>query len=246
VPTPEPYAKRTSHGLIMGEDGEKMSKSRGNVVNPDTVVEQFGADTFRVYEMFMGPFDQSTPWSDKGVTGVRRFIERVWDLAGKLDTEKRGSEDTTVRLLHKTIKKITDQIETLDLNTCVSALMILVNAFAKDGCSQDMFETFLKLISPFAPHIAEELWHELGNKKSIFLEKWPEHDPALAKDFMIELPVQINGKIRSKIMITEDDSDKEVQERVLADASVQKWLDGKKPEKVVYIKGRIVNLIVGQ
>jgi leucyl-tRNA synthetase len=153
VPTPEPYAKRTSHGMILGEDGEKMSKSRGNVINPDFVVKEFGADSFRVYEMFMGAFDQVTPWSTQGLVGVRRFLDKVWQVGNNLDKKERTNNDDLVRLYNKTIKQVTEQIETLDLNTCVSSFMILINKFQEEGCNQKIFEQFLKLLAPFAPHL---------------------------------------------------------------------------------------------
>lgn len=241
VPAPEPYAKRTSHGLILGEDGEKMSKSRGNVVNPDDIVTQYGADTFRVYEMFMGPFDQPTPWSTNGLNGVRRFLEKVWDIASKLQEQ---SPDAVVRLTHKTIAQVTKQIESLDLNTCVSAFMILVNMFIKEGCGKREFELFLRMFAPFAPHMAEELWESLGHENSICVEPWPQADQSLILDAVKELPVQINGKVRTKIIITIDDEESKVKEKALTDATVQKWLGGKKPEQIVYVPGRILNILV--
>ncbi|MDD5341000.1 MAG: class I tRNA ligase family protein [Patescibacteria group bacterium] len=244
VPTPEPYAKRTSHGLILGEDGEKMSKSRGNVVNPDDVVGQVGADTFRVYEMFMGPFDQPTPWSTQGVTGVRRFMEKVWQIGNNLDDKKRTGNDDLVRLLNKTIKQVTEQIETLDLNTCISAMMILVNKFQAEGCDKKMFEDFLKILSPFAPHLGEELWQKLGHKKSIFLEKWPAFDSKLIKDEAIEIPVQINGKVRAKIFITADESEGEIKKKALTDENVKKYLNGGEAKKIIYVKGKIINIVI--
>ncbi|MCX6746396.1 MAG: leucine--tRNA ligase [Candidatus Parcubacteria bacterium] len=244
VPTAEPYAKRTSHGLILGEDGEKMSKSRGNVVNPDDVVKEYGADTFRVYEMFMGPFDQPTPWSTQGVVGIKRFMDKVWAIGNKLDNKKRTNNDEEIRLLHKTIKQLAEQIETLDLNTCVSALMILINKFQDKGCNQEIFEQFLKILSPFAPHLGEELWQKLGHKKSIFLEKWPEYDPELAKDAVKEVPVQINGKMRCKILVTEDMSEEEIKNLALADEHVKKWLEGKEVKKIIYVPGKILNIVI--
>jgi leucyl-tRNA synthetase len=244
VPTPEPYAKRTSHGLILGEDGEKMSKSRGNVVNPDDVVKEYGADTFRIYEMFMGPFDQSTPWNTQGVVGIKRFMDKVWAIGNNLDNKKRESDDDLVRLIHKTIKQVTEQIETLDLNTCISALMILINKFQAEGCNQEIFEEFLKIFSPFAPHLGEELWQSLGHKKSIFLEKWPEYNAELAKDTVMEVPIQINGKVRGKILVTEDMREEEVKELAQQDENVKKWLIGQEIKKVIYIPGKIINLVI--
>jgi len=244
VPTSEPYAKRTSHGMILGEDGEKMSKSRGNVVNPDEVVKQFGADTFRIYEMFMGPFDQTTLWSTQGVVGIKRFMEKVWQVGQNLDKKKRTNDDDLVRLLHKTIKQVTNQIETLDLNTCVSAFMILINKFQEEGCNQEIFEKFLLVFSPFAPHICEELWQELGHKKSIFLEKWPEYDPQLVKMATVEIAVQINGKVRAKIFVTDDMEEAEVKKSALADKNVKKWLADSEIKKFIYIKNKIVNIVI--
>jgi len=244
VPTPEPYAKRTSHGLILGEDGEKMSKSRGNVVNPDSVVKEYGADTLRVYEMFMGPFDQPTPWSTQGVVGMRRFLEKVWQIGNNLDNQKRTNDDDLIRLTHKTIKQVTEQIETLDLNTCISAMMILINKYKDEGCNQEVFEKFLKIFSPFAPHVSEELWQKLDHKKSIFLEKWPEYDSELAKDSVLEVPVQINSKVRSKIFVTEDMSEEEVKKIALAEENVKKWLADQDVKKIIYVKGKIINIVV--
>jgi leucyl-tRNA synthetase len=244
VPTSEPYAKRTSHGMILGEDGEKMSKSRGNVINPDAVVNEYGADTFRVYEMFMGPFDQATPWSTQGVIGVSRFMEKVWQIGHKLDDKKRTNDDDLIRLLNKTIKQVTEQIETLHLNTCISAMMVLTNKFQIEWCNKKIFEDFLKILSPFAPHICEELWQILGHKKSIFLEKWPKFNADLIKDEAIELPIQINGKMRSKIFITQDMSEEEIKKIVLADEKVKRNLVGNEVKKFIYVKGKIINIVI--
>jgi leucyl-tRNA synthetase len=243
VPTPEPYAKRTSHGLILGEGGDKMSKSKGNVVNPDDVVKEYGADTFRVYEMFMGPFDQPTPWSTQGVVGVRRFIERIWQIGHKLDNKERGNDDL-VRLTHKTIKQLTEQIETLDLNTCISSLMILINKYQEEGCNKSIFEQFLKIFFPFAPHLCEELWQELGHKKSLALEKWPEYDENLIADTVKEVPVQINGKVRGKIFISEDIKEAEIKKLALADENVKKWLAEQEVKKFIYVKDKIINIVI--
>ncbi|MCX6744943.1 MAG: leucine--tRNA ligase [Candidatus Parcubacteria bacterium] len=244
VPTSEPYAKRTSHGLILGEDGEKMSKSRGNVVNPDSVVKEYGADSLRVYEMFIGPFDQPTPWSTQGVVGVRRFIEKVWQIGTNLDKIARTDDDDLVRLFHKTIKQVTEQIESLDLNTCVSSFMILANKFSEEGCNQEIFEQFLKIFAPFAPHFCEELWHNLDHKKSIFLEKWPEYNAELIRMSAIEIGVQINGKMRSKIFVTEDMNEAEIKKVVLADEKVRKWMEGSEVKKFIYVPGKIVNIVI--
>ncbi len=244
VPTPEPYAKRTSHGFILGEDGEKMSKSRGNVINPDDVVREYGADTFRVYMMFMGPFEQATPWNTQGVLGVRRFIEKVWQIGNNLDNKKRGNDDDLVRLTHKTIQQVTEQTESLDLNTCISALMILINKYQEEGCNSENFELFLKIFAPFAPHLCEELWVSLGHQDSIFLETWPEYDKRLVKETVKELPVQINGKVRSKIFIAEDLDEAAVKEKVLADEKIKEWLEDKPIKKFIYVKDKIINIVI--
>jgi leucyl-tRNA synthetase len=243
VPTSEPYAKRTSHGFILGEDGEKMSKSRGNVVNPDDVVKEYGADTFRVYMMFMGPFEQATPWSTQGVVGVSRFIEKVWQVGQNLDKTKRGNEDDLVRLTHKTIKQISQQTESLDMNTCISAFMILIKKYQEEGCNQEIFEMFLKMFAPFAPHLSEELWQQLGHKSSILKETWPSYDRSLIKESVNEIPVQINGKVRAKVMVTEDMDEAAVKKLALADENVKKWLNDKDVKKFIYIKDKIINIV---
>jgi len=244
VPTSEPYAKRTSQGMVLGEDNEKMSKSRGNVVNPDEVVKEHGADTLRVYEMFIGPFDQATPWSTQGVVGVRRFLEKVWQLGHNLDNKNRGNEDDLVRLTHKTIKQVTEQIETMDFNTCVSAMMILINKYQEEGCNPEIFTQFLQILSPFAPHLAEELWQKLGYKDSIFLQQWPDYNKALIKEAVQEIPIQINGKVRAKLMISEDMTEEKIKQLALADDRVKQWLKDKEPKKFIYIKDKIINIVI--
>lgn len=251
VPTSEPYAKRTSHGLILGEDGDKMSKSKGNVINPDDVVNEYGADTFRVYEMFMGPFDQATPWDTKGILGVRRFLDKVWHACDDEVTVKEKVEPQEIeQLLHKTIKKVTEDIENMKFNTAVSQMMIFINEFNKakgsldDKQKSEYRKTFLKILSPFAPHICEELWHALGEKDFIAKEPWPEYNPELVKESVIEVPIQINGKVRSKILVAKDASEEEVKEKALADEKIKTWLKGKEIKKFVYVKGRIVNIVV--
>ncbi|MBU0531318.1 leucine--tRNA ligase [Patescibacteria group bacterium] len=243
VPTSEPYAKRTSHGLVLAEDGRKMSKSLGNVVNPDEVVEQYGADTLRVYEMFMGQFSEPTPWSTKGVVGVRRFLEKVWNLQDDLADDIKNDELN--HLLHKTIKKVGSDIEDMKYNTAVSAMMIFVNEIQKAGvCSKEIYDGLLILLSPFAPHIAEELWERTGHGNSITLQPWPEYDMELARDELVELPVQINGKLRATIEVSPDLSEDEIKERALADTNVQKHLEGTKVKKMIYVPGRMINFVV--
>jgi len=243
VPTSEPYAKRTSHGMVLAEDGRKMSKSLGNVVNPDEVVEQYGADTVRLYEMFMGPFSEAIPWSTTGVIGVRRFLEKVWNLQDDVSDKIKNEELT--RLLHKTIKKVGEDIEETKYNTAVSAMMIFVNEIQKaGGASKEIYDGLMILLSPFAPHIAEELWERTGHKNSVTLQPWPEYDAELARDELVELPVQVNGKLRGTIEVSPDLSEDELKERALADTNVQKFLDGKKVKKSIYVPGRMINFVV--
>ena len=245
VPTSEPYKKRTSHGLILAENGEKMSKSKGNVVNPDTIVKQFGADTLRLYEMFMGPFEQAIAWSEDALVGPRRFLERVWRLKTKvakgqtLDTDSQG-----LTLMHQTIKKVSDDIESMKFNTAVSSLMIYVNSLdKKDKISQEEFRTLILLLAPFAPHITEELWLLLGRKDSIHIQNWPTYDSKkLIKDEII-LAVQINGKVKANVLVSRDQSEEEIKTMVLALPEVNKWLKGKKPERVIVVPRKIISIV---
>ena len=242
VPTSEPYQKRTSHGMILAEDGRKMSKSFGNVINPDEIVEQYGADTLRVYLMFMGPFSEAIPWSTTGVVGVRRFLEKVWNLQDMV--AKKEDEDVT-RELHKTIKKVTSDIEEMKYNTAVSQMMILVNKIQDTGSiTKESLAKFLTVFAPFAPHVTEEIWQQLGNKKSITFEAWPEFDPKLAKDETIELPIQVNGKLRGTIMVAPDLDQKEAEKLALAEENVQKFVADNKIKKTVYVPGRLINFVI--
>ncbi len=246
----EPYKKRTSHGLILGKGGEKMSKSRGNVVNPDDVVARFGADTMRVYEMFMGPFEQAIPWDEKGVVGVYRFLERVWRLQEKLKIQNAKLKVTIKnekleRLVHQTIKKVGEDIEQMKFNTAVSALMILTNAMAEQKeLSIAHYQLLITLLAPFAPHIAEELWEKFGNKKSVHLEKWPEYDPGLVAEEEIDLVIQVNGKVRDTIRVRADIGEDEAKKVAAESEKVKKWIEGKEIRKVIFVKGRLVNIVV--
>lgn len=239
----EPYAKRRSHALILGEGGVKMSKSKGNVVNPDDVVAQYGADVFRVYQMFIGPFDQDAPWDTHGIEGVKRFLEKIWKLCTtNVDGPfKAGGTET---LLHQTIKKVGEDIEDMHFNTAVSALMILVNGLAEQPIDPQTAETLLKLLAPFAPHLAEELWHKLGHETSIHREAWPNYDPAKCVAATFELVVQVNGKVRDKFEAPTDIPEEEAKAKALASEKVKPFLVGKEPQKVVYVKGRLVSISV--
>ena len=241
----EPYKKRTSHGMILGAGGEKMSKSRGNVVNPDEVVNQFGADTLRLYEMFMGPFDQAIPWDTKGVVGVRRFVEKVWSAyAGGVKIVD-AADSELIGLTHRTIKKVGDDIETQDYNTAISALMILTNKILAQG-QMDNFvaEALLKILSPFAPHLCEELWQRLGNKKSIMLQAWPEADPSLLAEKFIDLVIQINGKHRDTIKTAADVDEQQAENYARQSVKISAALAGKTVKNVIFVPGRLINFVV--
>jgi len=251
VPVSEPYARRVSHGMVLAEDGKKMSKSLGNVVNPDDVVNNVGADSLRLYEMFMGPFADTIPWSTEGVKGVRRFLEKVFSLTPQPPLPKGEGErvpqhcgTSGVRaLLHKTIKKVTEDIIAMKFNTAVSTMMIFVNEAQKQGITKDELEKFLIILAPFAPHIAEELWAQLGNKESIFKQFWPSYDVNLIKDEIIKLAVQVNGKLRDTIEVAADISDNEVKEKALASEKLKKWVDGKEIAKIIVVQNRLVNVV---
>lgn len=241
VPTSEPYKKRTSHGMILGEGGVKMSKSLGNVINPDEIVKVYGADTLRVYEMFMGPFNQSVAWSTESIVGSRRFIERVWNLQYKIQKNKKYTEFE----IEKTIKKVTEDIEEMKFNTAISTLMIFINEMAKlEAISQNAYEKFLKIFSPFAPHVTEEIWFNLGNKNSINLSNWPKWDENLIKDFEQKIVVQVNGKVRTEMMIKIDDDEEEIKRRATKDKIILKYTEGKDIKKVIYVKNRLINIVV--
>ncbi len=238
----EPFLSLRNQGLILGPDGAKMSKSRGNVINPDEVVARFGADSIRLYEMFMGDFTESKPWDTNGITGVRRFLERVWNFTTMM-TDSADDMETT-KYLHKTIKKVTADIEALKFNTAISTMMIFSNKIIeKQALSKDSLMKFLKLLAPFAPHIAEEIWEELGEKESIFKESWPVFDPAFAVDKEITLVVQVNSKVRDTLKVPAEIGDERAKLAALGSEKVRKWLEGKEIKQVVVVSGRLVNIV---
>ena len=242
----EPFVKLVHQGMILGENGEKMSKSRGNVINPDDVVKSHGADSLRVYEMFMGPLEAVKPWQTNGVEGVRRFLDRVWNLGVAARKSTSNDVDTeTLRAVHKTIKKVTEDIDGLRFNTAVSAMMILVKQLqALPSVPQAAVEPLVLLLAPFAPHIAEELWERFGHADSLTCAPWPTFDAALCEDAEIEIGVQVNGKARSVLKLAKDESQASAVEKALEDAKVKAHTDGKAIVKIVYVPGRILNLIV--
>lgn len=238
VPFSEPYARRVSHGMILASDGEKMSKSRGNVINPDEVVQEYGADVLRGYEMFIGPYDQAVSWDTNGIKGLKRFQDKVWQF------ETSDDDADVVSLLQKTVTKITEDIEGMRFNTAISALMIMLNTMQANGASIDTFKTFLQLLAPFMPHIAEEVWERLGEKESIFMSPWPTADVTKITEEKLELPVQVNGKVRDKIIVSPDVDEVMLKQLVLASEKVQKHLEGKEIKKFIYVSKRMVSIVV--
>jgi leucyl-tRNA synthetase len=270
VPTIEPYVKRTSHGMILGEGGVKMSKSLGNVVNPDQIVKLYGADTLRVYEMFMGPFEDAVVWNTESIIGSRRFIEKVWRIGEKITKNSKKmlsrfshtnletidqltvaykAESTSLnslrKLLHKTIKKVGEDIETMRFNTAISAMMILATEMEKnETVDKNYFKKFLQILAPFAPHIAEDIWQKLGEKKSIHLSQWPKWDENLIKDDEMKIVVQVNGKVRAEILVASDENEEEVKKKATSDEKIFKLMIGKEIKKIIYVKNRLVNIVV--
>lgn len=243
VPTKEPYMKRTSHGMILGDNNEKMSKSRGNVVNPDDIVRDFGADTLRCYEMFIGDFEKSAPWSENGVKGCRKFLDKVWRTQELVDGDSNFEKMET--LIHQTIKKVSEDYENLKFNTAIAQLMTLLNEFNNlDKISEEQFKIFLILLNPVCPHITEEIWQRMGYEGYVHEASWPEYDESKTILDVIELPIQVNGKLRATVEISRDASEDEVFERAIADDVVAKYLEGKNVVKKIYVKGRIFNIIV--
>lgn len=244
VPTKEPYMKRTSHGMILGENNEKMSKSRGNVVNPDDVVNEFGADAFRTYEMFIGAFDQSTPWSQQGLKGCYKFLERVWNLQS-IVTEEKGYSADLEKNVHKTIKKVSDDFERMKFNTAIAAMMSLVNDFSKKGSvTYDEYMTLITLLNPVAPHMTEELWHIYGNEGLLSLQPWVKYEEEKTVDDEIEIVVQINGKIKDKLMIPAGLDKDGTQEAAMNTDKIKALIDGKTVVKVIAVPGKLVNIVV--
>ena len=243
VPTKEPYAKRTSHGMILGENGEKMSKSRGNVVNPDEIVDTYGADTMRLYEMFIGDFEKAAPWSPKSIKGCRRFLERVWALAEKVQDGDAYSKEHEV-LMHRTIKKVGEDADSLKANTAIAALMTMLNEFYDKGVNKAEYMTFLTLLNPFAPHITEELWQQMGGEGLLSVAPWPVYDEAKTVEDTVEVAVQVNGKLKCTIKLPVD-CDKQVAiDTALAEEKVKNAVEGKQMVKQIVVPGKIVNLVV--
>ena len=244
VTTPEPYQKRTSHGMILGENGEKMSKSRGNVINPDDCIAEIGADATRLYEMFMGAFDQAIPWSTNGARGCRRFLDRVWRLMDAVK-EGKGFQPALVPLMHETIKKVGDDYEAMKYNTAIAQMMTLVNEFsAAGGCTLEELKTLVLLLAPVAPHICEEMWEQLGFGSGIAYAPWPMYDAQAMKRSEVSIAVQVMGKVRGHIMVSPDMTDAQAQAELPAREDFMAFVGDRQLAKLIYVPGRLCNLIL--
>ena len=247
VPTKEPYAKRTSHGMILGEGGEKMSKSRGNVVNPNDIVAQYGADTMRLYIMFVGDFEQAATWSTDAVKGSKRFLDKVWNLA-ETATDSEDLTPANEAILHKTIKKVTDDIDTLKMNTAIAAMMTAVNEMTANGVTRGDLGILLRLLNPFAPHITEELWEQLGfaakTGKMCCQAEWPVYDASKTVASSVEMAIQVNGKMKGTVTMPVDSDEETVKAAALSVDKVQKATEGMQIVKTILVKNRLINLIV--
>ena len=243
VPYAEPYHKRTSHGMILGEGGEKMSKSRGNVVNPNDVVAQYGADTMRMYIMFIGDFEKAAAWSDNAVKGCKRFLDRIWNLAEQVTpAEAYGKENEA--LLHKTIKKVSDDIENMKFNTAIAALMTLTNQFYDKGVNQAEFRTMLQLLSPFAPHMADELWERFGWEGMASTSAWPAYDESKTVASEVTIAVQVGGKLKGTVSVPVDSDDQTCVDAALALDKVAKMLETMTVVKTIVVKNKLVNVVM--
>ena len=247
VPTKEPYQKRTSHGMILGEGGEKMSKSRGNVVNPNDIVDQYGADTMRLHIMFIGDFEKAVTWSNEAVKGSKRFLDRVWNLAESC-TDDPAISDKNEAIIHKTIKKVTEDIDELKMNTAIASMMTMVNEFAANGCTKGDMEQLLLLLSPFAPHIVEELWERLGFAakygKMCCQCDWPTYDETKTVDTTVTMAVQVLGKLKGTVTVAKDSDQQTVVDAALQLDKVQRQMEGMQIVKVIHVPNKLVNLIL--
>ena len=244
VPTKEPYQKRTSHGMILGENGEKMSKSRGNVVNPDDIVSEYGADTMRLYEMFIGDFEKAAPWNSASIKGCKRFLDRVWNLQD-IAVDGDGYRPELEALIHRTIKKVTEDIDNLKANTAIAAMMSLLNAIADTGAvTKGELRTLTLLLNPFAPHMTEELWEQMGFGGTVTDQQWPAYDEAKCKDETVEIVVQLNGKVRAKLSIPAETEAADAIALAKQEEKIKAAIEGMQIVKEIYVKGKLVNLVV--
>ena len=244
VPCKEPYAKRTSHGMILGENGEKMSKSRGNVINPSDVIAEYGADTMRTYILFIGDFEKAASWSSNAVKGCKRFLDKVWNLAEKVTDDAEAYSPANESAMHKTIRKVGEDIDALKANTAIAALMTLVNQLSDNGCNRAELQTLLALLSPFAPHMTDELWQQHGFEGYCSVAPWPSYDEDKCRDAEVEMAIQINGKLRSTVKLPADSSDEDVAAAAQQDEKVRRALETGAIRKVIVVKNKLVNLII--
>jgi leucyl-tRNA synthetase len=243
VTTKEPFQRLVNQGMILGEDGMRMSKSRGNVVNPDDIVREFGADTLRMYEMFMGPLEAEKPWSTSSIGGVHRFLDRVWRTGQRELSDDAPSEEQE-RLLHKTIKKVTEDTGNLEFNTAISQMMIFINEiFKMETLHRSVWERFVLLLSPYAPHIAEELWELLGKEPPVALKSWPSYKEELIQDEEVTVVIQVNGKVRDRLQMAVDTPEETMKERALASERVQQFVDGKEIRRIITVPNKLVNIV---
>ncbi|MFW6283560.1 MAG: class I tRNA ligase family protein, partial [Minisyncoccales bacterium] len=243
VSTKEPFKKLKNQGLILAESGKKMSKSKGNVVNPNDIVDKYGADVLRLYEMFMGPFEEEVVWNDENILGARRFLEKVMN---QLEKVEKGTENKKLEeLTHRTIKKVTSDVETFKFNTAISSMMILAKEMEKEKeIPQDYFEKLILMLSPFAPHFCEEIWERIGHKKSIQLSSWPTYNKKIAKKDTVEIIVQVNGKLRDKFKVEAGAKENEIKKIAQNREKVKKWLKGKKIKKIIFVKDKLINFVI--
>jgi leucyl-tRNA synthetase len=249
VSTPEPFMKLVHQGTILGEDNRKMSKRWGNVVDPDDMIREYGADALRIYEMFMGPLEAMKPWSSKSVEGITRFLDRVWRLYTHEDGSlalSGGEASTEIqRVLHQTLRKVTEDIEALKFNTAISQMMVFVNEVMKQPArTRELLEPFALVLSPFAPHLCEELWQKLGHRDSLAYAAWPAYDPALCVEDTVTVAVQVNGKLRATLEVTRGAEQAYVQAAALADERVSKYVNGGGIRKAIFVKDKLLNLVV--
>ena len=240
---PEPYTKRTSHGMILGEDMQKMSKSRGNVINPNDIVNQYGADTMRLYIMFIGDFEKTAPWSSEAVKGCKRFLDRVWNLRDRVKPGDSCSKENEASI-HRTIKKVGDDIDAMKFNTAIAAMMSLVNEFYDRGLNRADFKLLLSMLSPFAPHIAEELWELCSFPGLCSQTPWPAYDEAKMVEAERTIAIQVGGKLKGTVTVASDLSDEEVLQAVLAEEKIRKIMEGMELVKTIVVKNKLVNLIL--
>ena len=241
--TPEPFQKLVNQGMILGEGGVKMSKSLGNVINPDDIIESYGADSMRIYEMFMGPLEVSKPWSTRGLVGVHRFLDRIWRISER-DFSGDDPPETIVKVLHKTIKKVTHDTAGLEFNTAIAQMMIFINELYKTETNYaEVWENFVLLLSPYAPHLAEELWEKLGKEPSISQHPWPEWTESLTAESVVTVVLQINGKVRAKVDLPADVSEDRMRDTALGNERIAGLLRGKNIIKIITVPGKLVNIV---